>query len=304
VAQGKGLEYSVVLAPGAPETVVTDPQRVRQILKNLLVNAFKFTDHGDVEVEISMPENGWSRESLADASGVVSFAVSDSGIGVAAGDQQRIFEAFAQGDGTTAREHGGTGLGLSISRELAGLLGGELTLTSPEGRSSTFTLYLPLGRSATPTPEPSDPPAIRPFPVEQQGLDDHPFAGVKVLIVDDDYRNVFALTALLERARADVTGVESGPAALSALNESPDFEVVLMDIMMPVMDGYATIRAIRTIDEFRSLPIIAVTGKVVGGERERCLEAGANDYVPKPVDTAELINAIGPWLPVRSQPLA
>lgn len=125
---------------------------------------------------------------------------------------------------------------------------------------------------------------------------------MKVLIVDDDYRNVFALTALLERAHADVTGVESGPDAIAALKETPDIAIVFMDIMMPVMDGYATIRAIRALDEFKSTPIIAVTGKVVGGERERCLDAGANDYVPKPVDTAELINAIGPWLPARAKP--
>ena len=151
VAQGQALDYAIDVAPGTPENIVTDPQRLRQILKNLLVNAFKFTEQGDVRVEISVPENGWNRDltSLTDASAVVALSVSDTGIGVGEDDRQRIFEAFAQGDGTSARQYGGTGLGLSICRELARLLGGEVALTQPPGRSSMFTLYLPLGRSVT-----------------------------------------------------------------------------------------------------------------------------------------------------------
>jgi len=125
-----------------------------------------------------------------------------------------------------------------------------------------------------------------------------------VLVVDDDFRNIFALTALLERGHAEVTAAESGPDAIAVLKQNREFEVVLMDIMMPVMDGYATIRAIRKIDGCRDLPIIAVTGKVMSGERQRCMDAGANDYVPKPVDAAELLAALQPWLPdpVRAAP--
>ena len=125
--------------------------------------------------------------------------------------------------------------------------------------------------------------------------------GLKVLVIDDDFRNIFALTALLERGLVDVTSAESGPEGIAALESAPDFDLVLMDIMMPVMDGYATMRAIRRLDKFKSLPIIAVTGKVVAGERERCLAAGANDYVPKPVDSSELFSAIQPWLPSAPQ---
>ncbi len=120
--------------------------------------------------------------------------------------------------------------------------------------------------------------------------------GVRVLVVDDDIRNIFALSALLERSHADVVVAESGADALNTLRHMPEFDVVLMDIMMPVMDGYDTIRAIRAIDQFESLPIIAVTGKVMDGERERCIDAGANDYVPKPADTAELLAALRPWM--------
>jgi CheY-like chemotaxis protein len=115
-------------------------------------------------------------------------------------------------------------------------------------------------------------------------------------VVDDDFRNIFALTALLERGMAEVTSAESGPQALAILDRMPDFDIVLMDIMMPGMDGYTAIRTIREIDRFAALPIVAVTGKVVPGERERCLEAGANDYVPKPIDTIELFMALEPWL--------
>jgi signal transduction histidine kinase/HAMP domain-containing protein/ActR/RegA family two-component response regulator len=328
VARGKGLEYSIDIAAGAPEVVVTDPQRLRQILKNLLSNAFKFTEHGEVRLQVSAADSGWSHatESLEAASSVVALSVIDTGIGIAEDQQQWIFEAFAQGDGTTARLYGGTGLGLSISRELVGLLGGELSVTSTPGKGSTFTVYLPVGEpaaaTATAAPASSTTPRPRagsllrgnrwtakdsdlaPDPGMHIGLDGRPFKGLKVLVVDDDFRNVFAMTALLERGGANVTAAESGPGAIAALERIPDINIVLMDIMMPGMDGYAVMRAIRLIERFESLPIIAVTGKVVVGERERCLEAGANDYVPKPVNTAELLAAIGPWLPKTAQPAA
>jgi CheY-like chemotaxis protein len=122
-------------------------------------------------------------------------------------------------------------------------------------------------------------------------------AGAWVLLVDDDVRNLFALTALLERAGARVATAESGLMALEILGRDA-IDLVLMDIMMPVMDGYETIRALRGVDGLAQLPVIALTGKVVGGERQRCLEAGADDYVPKPVNTADLLAAISPWLPI------
>jgi signal transduction histidine kinase/CheY-like chemotaxis protein/HAMP domain-containing protein len=324
VAAGKDLGYSIDVASGCPDTIVTDPQRLRQILKNLLANAFKFTNHGSVNLQIGVAETGWSPQtaSLVEAPSVVALSVSDTGIGIEQEQQQLIFEAFAQGDGTTARLYGGTGLGLSISRELVGLLGGEITVASTPGQGSLFTVYLPVGRAAdvTPAAPPSSRPApearaalvpddgfaakvtaLRAGPTRHVGLDEGPFEGLKVLVVDDDFRNIFAMTALLERGRAAVTVAENGPDAIAALERTPDIDLVLMDIMMPGMDGYATIRAIRAMDRFTALPIIAVTGKVVPGERQRCLDAGANDYVPKPVDTVELLTAIGPWLPMSTR---
>jgi signal transduction histidine kinase/CheY-like chemotaxis protein/HAMP domain-containing protein len=353
VADREGLAFSIGLAPGTPTTITTDQQRLGQMLRNLLANAFKFTETGEVHIEISLAQAGWSPEThaLASASSVIALAIRDTGIGIDREHQRRIFEAFAQGDGTTTRAYGGSGLGLSISRELVTLLGGEITLASDPGRGSTFTVYLPLNGPTTAPPITAPAGAAPLFvaaplvlatngqPSTTNGAGAHPqsaapaapaaraaiavtiprlrrvegaranlggavLEGTKVLVVDDDFRNTFALTALLERAHASVKTAESGPDAIDALERSPDIDLILMDIMMPVMDGYTTIRTIRAHAVFQSIPIIAVTSKVVAGERQRCLDAGANDYVPKPVNTAELLDAIGPWLPGATPPPA
>ena len=334
VAEGKGLGFTIDLAPDSPASIVSDQQRLRQILKNLLANAFKFTERGTVHLQIGLADRGWSGEieSLRSARSVLALAVTDTGIGIDTEQQQRIFEAFAQGDGTTARLYGGTGLGLSISRELVALLGGELTVTSAPGEGSTFTVYLPLagpaalgGGADDYVPKRVDAAELftaagavgvtslkrvvaldetlvaqtRSPRVRRSSLEhvDVTIDGVKILVVDDDLRNIFAMTALLERGRADVTVAESGAEALAILDGTAEFDIVLMDIMMPVMDGYDTIRAIRRIDRFAAIPIIAVTGKATAGERQRCIDAGANDYLPKPVSGGDLLLALGPWLP-------
>jgi CheY-like chemotaxis protein len=146
-----------------------------------------------------------------------------------------------------------------------------------------------------------DPSLGRPLPDVSENA---AFAGLKILVVDDDYRNIFAMTALLERGQAEVKVAESGADALALLEQTADVDIVLMDIMMPAMDGYATMRAVREMAGFGSLPIIAVTGKAAAGERKRCLDAGANDYIPKPVDSAALIGALRPWLPTTVESAA
>jgi CheY-like chemotaxis protein/HAMP domain-containing protein len=325
VARGKGLRYSIDLARDCPDMIVTDPQRLRQIIKNLLANAFKFTEIGSVDLHVGLARTGWSQQahSLVDASSVIAFSVSDTGIGIDDEQQLRIFEAFAQGDGTTVRRYGGTGLGLSISRELVGLLGGEVNVISTPGQGSTFTVYLPtegntqVGRTSipaqsAPTTENSRPRVTAPHFAEVENpstaqqrraaRDDSRFVGRKVLVVDDDPQNIYAMRALLQLGRPALLVAANGAEALEILERTPDVDIVLMDIMMPVMDGYDTIRAIRAIDRFRSLPIIAVTAKVEPGERERCFAAGADDYVPKPVDTAFFLAVIERWLPADGQP--
>ncbi|MDQ6726680.1 MAG: ATP-binding protein [Actinomycetota bacterium] len=323
VAREKGLKYTIDVAADAPAAIRTDPVRIRQVLKNLLANAFKFTESGGVHVDVAIARSGWRATSaaLVGASEVVRVSVTDTGIGIAADQQLRIFEAFAQGDGTTARLYGGTGLGLSISRELVGLLGGEIAVTSTRGEGSTFTVYLPSGPAAVATPvavaqrapssgvlRPTSPDRVEGGPDPRPGRRllaspvDVDLNGVRVLVVDDDFRNIFAMTALLERAHAVVVVAESGTDAIAILERTaPAIDIVLMDIMMPIMDGYAAIRAIRAVDRFRSLPIVAVTGKVVPGERQRCLDAGADDFVPKPVDTGELYAVLQPWLPTPAE---
>ena len=306
VATGKGLAFSVDLAPGTPDHIVSDPQRLGQVLKNLLVNAFKFTETGEVRTTIGLAAEGWSpgSEPLATAPAVLAISIRDTGIGIELAQQRRIFEAFAQANGGTARNYGGTGLGLSISRELVDLLGGEITLDSHPGQGSTFTVYLPTGWSSDGAG--AGPPAGPLFAGGEEadsivglqrleGLTDT-FTGMRIMVVDDDFRNIFAMTALLERGGAEVTIAESGADAIDLGRRTP-IDLILMDIMMPVMDGYETIRALRQFEHLKTIPIIAVTAKVVAGERQRCRDAGADDYVPKPIDRAELLAALRPWLP-------
>jgi signal transduction histidine kinase/HAMP domain-containing protein len=298
VARDSGVSYSVEIASGCPSDILTDGQRLGQILRNLLTNAFKFTEQGSVTLRVNTAETGWTvqNDSLSRARLVVAFSVDDTGIGIECGQLSRIFEAFAQGDGSTARLYGGTGLGLSISRSLGQLLGGELSVTSTLGLGSTFTVYLPSALSRPALEAHSEGPQPGRDLQFRRRLDDHPFAGMKILVVDDDFRNVFALTALLERGQATVVPAESGAAALMVLAETHDIDTVLMDIMMPGMDGYAAIRAIRNLEAYKGLPVIALSGKVLPGERERCMDAGADAYVPKPVTSSELISAIAPWI--------
>ena len=575
IADSKNLPFEVEFAPNLPPVITTDPKRLQQILKNLLSNAFKFTAQGRVAVKAGPATEGWAfgHPVLSRAAQVVSFAISDTGIGIAADKQKLIFEAFQQADAGTSRKYGGTGLGLSISRELATLLGGEIRLSSVAGQGSTFTLYLPvvfsarngeknLGAVASPAiptvlPVPreesipddrdqvqpgdqslliieDDPhyarvllglarakkfkgivatrgnsaltlarqyqptaitldvflpdmlgwtvlntlklsPATRHIPVQiisveeershalahgafayavkpstTEGLDecldrirkfveprvkrllvvedneierqsivellrhddielltaatgaeamerllDRPFdccvldlrlpdmtgfellekikeepslreipivvftgkdltreeeqqlrtvaksvllkdvqsperlfdetalflhrvvsglpetkqrmldhlhtsndvlRGRKVLVVDDDARNIFALTTMLENHEMEVISATNGRLAIDLLEQQPDIGVVLMDIMMPEMDGYQTMQEIRKDPRFGPLPILALTAKAMKGDRDKCLAAGASDYVAKPVNTNELLSLLRVWL--------
>jgi signal transduction histidine kinase/HAMP domain-containing protein/ActR/RegA family two-component response regulator len=323
IAEQQGITFSVELDEELPATMVTDPLRLRQVLKNLLSNAVKFTEHGSVILRIAPVHEGWGPKAarLARADCVVAMSVIDTGIGVAPDLHHSIFEAFAQADGATARRYGGTGLGLSISRDLVRLLGGEITLTSELDAGSTFTVLLPLEPLAQAQAEAQAlAPPTSAYPVEaaepvisadvtrERGRQkrnvasayDGIFDGATALIVDDDFRNIFALTALLERGGLTVISAQSGPAALAILEEQrrTPIDLVLMDIMMPVMNGYEVMTAIRARPGFEQLPIIAITGKAVGGERARCIAAGASDYIPKPVDTTELLAALYRWFPV------
>jgi signal transduction histidine kinase/HAMP domain-containing protein/DNA-binding response OmpR family regulator len=448
VAEATKLAFHIDLRPGLPDTIPTDPQRLQQILNNLLSNAFKFTEKGKVEFVAEMASNGWSpsNEGLNHAPQVIAFRVIDTGIGIPLAKQQSIFESFAQADGSTSRKYGGTGLGLSICRSLTRLLGGEIRIQSEPGVGSIFTVYLPLiapgliRRGGQPDvvetpaedrPEPALAGASNGYgakkllvvdddPVQRQYISDlmapttaqtiavasgdealallqretfdcvvldlglpgmsgwkvieeletnqalgatpllvytakdltrkeeiklgkaaksivikdarsperlrqeissilrnengvkddfaaeagsngaepasGALAGKKVLVVDDDIRNIFALTAMLERQQMDVISVDSGREALDLLQEEDDIDIALVDVMMPEMDGYLTMSKMRELSSFGGRPIIALTAKAMKGDRERCIEAGASDYIAKPVNNAHLLSMLKSWL--------
>ena len=305
MAEQKGLGFSVNLGQGLPQSLRTDPQRLLQVLKNLLSNAFKFTGRGRVDLNVTRLDGQHRRfesEGLQRAGDVIAFSVVDTGIGIPKDKQKLIFEAFQQADDTTSRKYGGTGLGLSISLAMTRLLGGELHVDSQPGQGSTFTLYLSERYTFPGEPPPSlltRGPETRaegrqlPSTQAASGVS---LAGRKVLVVDDDIRNVFALTSLLEGRRAQVVFAENGKAGLEQLNAHPSVDAVLMDLMMPEMDGYEAIHAIRQDPRFASLPIIALTAWAHQEEREKCLAAGASDYLAKPVDVDRLVELLRRWL--------
>ncbi|WP_329547634.1 HAMP domain-containing protein [Streptomyces sp. NBC_01356] len=311
----RGLAFEVAVGDDVPREMWSDEQRLQQILRNLLSNAIKFTATGRVELRVNRlkdPDHVFTRENSDD---VIAFAVSDTGIGIAPEKLPVIFEAFQQADGTTNRKYGGTGLGLSISREISGLLGGRIVAESKPGQGSTFTLYVPVispGHAPTgpthedqnlPVPELSTEPYTAhdtddtwPTPTKLEawkaGRAGQVLPGRRVLIVDDDIRNVFALTHVLGRVGMPVLYAENGREGIETLERNPDVELVLMDIMMPEMDGYETIAAIRRTPRWTGLPIVALTAKAMPGDREKSIAQGANDYVPKPVDVDQLLTVV------------
>ena len=285
-------------------SLYTDPQRLQQVLKNLLANAFKFTADGSVTLRIHRPEpdTHFSNPSLA-FERVVAFSVVDTGIGIPENKQGLIFEAFQQADGTTSRRYGGTGLGLTISRDIARHLGGEIHVESRPGQGSVFTLYLPERYIGLPAPDEergagrrelersATPPSVPQFAALEPSVL-AAIAGRRVLVVDDDVRNVFAMTSALEAAGLEVVYADNGQAGIDTLAADPEIDLVLMDVMMPGKDGYETIRTIRANPDWHEMPIVAVTAKALEDDRDKCLEAGASDYLPKPVDVNRLLNLI------------
>ena len=305
----KNVQFSIKMESSLAGTFYTDEQRLLQILKNLLSNAFKFTERGSVSLDIRKEIKGISGQLFKGETreqSMLAFSVIDTGIGIDIDKQETIFDAFKQADGTTSRQYGGTGLGLSISREMAQLLGGYIEVSSTKGNGSTFTLYLPYMQSNSKIIENTalEEAAISLYeddslkdlegPIKQGGISS--FKNKKILIVDDDIRNVYALTIALERFEMDIIVAENGREGIEVLKENPETDLILMDIMMPEMDGFEAIRRIRHITEFQTIPIIALTAKAMKRNREECLDAGATDYISKPIDLEQLFSLMQVWL--------
>jgi signal transduction histidine kinase/CheY-like chemotaxis protein/HPt (histidine-containing phosphotransfer) domain-containing protein len=288
-ALGKGLEVATAIAPGSDDALVGDPTRVRQTLLNLLSNAIKFTERGWVRINAGASPIGGGRSQ-------VTIAVADSGIGLDPLQQSRLFEPFAQADSSTTRRYGGSGLGLSIVRRLARLMDGEISVTSTPGVGSTFTVTFllataptdsPLNTLLSPETKASTSPVSRVFPLAGQ-----------VLIVEDHPVNAEVLLrqlALLEVA-ADVS--TDGVEALSAW-VSGNYAAILVDLHMPRMDGYELTNRLRAAEAERGgarTPLVAVTANATKGEEERCLAAGMDAYLTKPVTIERLRSTLERWL--------
>lgn len=279
----RGLYLKLIIDPDVTTHINTDTDKLRQIVKNFLSNAVKFTDSGGVTMRL-MKSEGKEAESLP-----VCISVKDTGIGIAKNKHDLVFQAFKQADGSTSRRYGGTGLGLSISRELAHLLGGEIELHSEENQGADFRLLLPLvfDRERIEHEQVGiDEPAIEPEEMQQLESDMH-FENKQALLIDDDVKNLLALTMLLEKWGFKVTGAGDADEALEALAEE-QFDIILIDIMMPAMDGYATMKKIRQDYACGTVPIIALSSQADNKEREACLDGGANEYLAKPVATDAL----------------
>ena len=302
VADHKGLSFQVEIQPNVPKKMYTDNNRLQQILKNLLSNAFKFTSSGKVTMQIGLADKGSEfLEPLIKGQKVISFSVKDTGIGIPPEKQKLIFDAFQQADGTTSRKYGGTGLGLTISREIARLLGGFIDVESTPGEGSTFTLYIPRNYNGAKLDVSAGLAAESEAVIPALPVDAN-FAGKKILIMDDDVRNIFAITSVLEQRKMEVLHAENGKQGIQVLKRNPDVDLILMDIMMPEMDGIQATKLIRAEAMFKDLPIISLTAKAMKGDREKCLEAGASDYITKPVDTDKLLALMFYWLQHFSSP--
>ena len=292
-ARSKGLQFRCTIAPDVPARFRGDPGRLRQILINLCGNAVKFTERGEVAVQVSLI-------SKTETDTVVRFSVRDTGIGIADEAQLQLFEKFTQADSSTTRRYGGTGLGLAISKQLAGLMGGQIGVESESGLGSEFWFTVKLGQAAMPerSPRASRKSAVAPRP-SVTGLSVVRRQGARVLVAEDNVVNQEVALGILRKLGLRAEAVADGAEAIEALKTLP-YDLVLMDVQMPEMDGLEATRIIRephspVLDH--RIPIIAMTAHAMQGDRERCLEAGMNDFVSKPVSPQALIEAMNTWLP-------
>ncbi|MGD0784779.1 MAG: response regulator [Sedimentisphaerales bacterium] len=286
-AMGKGLTFEIREKGDLPANIVTDGVRLQQCLTNLVNNAIKFTEQGHIYVNISLKDK--------DSKPRIRFEVEDTGIGITPEFQQKVFEPFVQEDEGTSRKYGGTGLGLAIARKLAGLLGGELTLTSEKGKGSVFSFIIPAGVDL----------AAQPLLNRHKVIDDaskvreNRFSGC-ILVAEDVKTNQMLMKFLLEKMGLKVTIAENGAEAVDkALGQK--FDLIFMDIQMPKVNGYEATRTLRS--KGIKIPIVALTAGTMEGDEEKCIEAGCDVYLSKPIVISKLIETLSKYLPSENQVL-
>jgi len=302
-ASDKGLERITHIDPRIPERLVGDPLRLGQMLLNYANNAVKFTARGEVEIRAQMREE-------TDREVVLYFSVRDTGIGLTPAQSARLFERFQQADSSTTRQYGGTGLGLAITRQLATRMGGEVGVESTPGVGSTFwfTVRLGKGEQADPVAQAlradlhnaTTQPRQAPAEVEEAGVAEEApsLVGASVLLVEDSELNQEVARALLEGAGVTVDLACDGQQAVEKVL-ARDYDLVLMDMQMPGMDGLEATRRIRASGQRAGLPIIAMTANALDADREACLQAGMNDHVTKPIHPARLLDTLRQWIRPR-----
>lgn len=295
-ANAKKLELRVQYLGPVPRIIKSDPTRIRQILVNLVGNAIKFTEVGEIQLLVQLRQEGTPQEGKQY---LLEIGVKDTGIGMTPTQLARLFQPFSQGDTSTTRRYGGTGLGLTISRRLAQLLGGDITVASQQGQGSTFTVTLPVGSAGTielvnAVSEAEVPVTARPAEV----VAPPPGLQARILLAEDGPDNQRLISFHLRRAGAEVTIVDNGQLAveqaLAAQSAAQPFDVILMDMQMPILDGYGAARELRNSGYRR--PIIALTAHAMEGDEAKCLEAGCDGYATKPIDREKLLAAVRSFL--------
>ena len=277
--QEKNVVLEISIQPGVVPDCQGDPFRLRQVLINLATNAVKFTHQGKVSIEcFPMDEDADHQE--------VRFEVRDTGIGVSRENQAKLFKSFSQADSSTTREYGGTGLGLAISKQLVELMGGQIGVESEPGRGSVFWFTTRLGRTLEPVEIKKDRPVAGKANLE-----------ATILLAEDNRVNQLVATKIMEKWGCRVDCVANGLEAVAAFSRTR-YDAVLMDCQMPEMDGYTAAREIRRLEKSKEtrIPIIAQTAHAMKGDRQRCLDAGMDDYISKPINADHLYQILFHWL--------
>ena len=287
-ATEKGLLLSFDKAAGVPAVIVGDPLRLNQVLTNLISNAIKFTEAGSITVRIAKVAGDESQT-------VLQFSIQDTGIGMTEEAQKNLFQPFSQIDASITRRYGGTGLGLAISKQLVSLMGGEIWVESSPGKGSVFQFTTKFGLGGEPVALGGEAVPGLSTLRRKAGLQ-----GCSILLVDDNEINLDVAGAMLEGLGAIVTTAENGKRALEEL-AGKDFDAVLMDVHMPVMDGYEATKILREQEKWRTLPVIALTASAMASDREQAIASGMNDFLKKPINPLELASVLMTWIRSEAQ---